>query len=185
MSHIALLAGKVLTITAGVASTGSVRRLSDPGDSSVYAPTTIAASATVSIGPFIHARNYEITTDAGAPITYAIADSEIAEDSADLAGALDDETGTGAAVFGTSPTIATPSISSPALSGTATGTYTLGGVPTILKSNTSGAIANLTTIGTGDSYTIPANSQMVIYDTFTVNGTVTVNGVLRTLDWPS
>lgn len=46
--------------------------------------------------------------------------------SANLLAALTDETGTGAAVFGTSPTI-----SAPVLSGTTTGTYTLGGTPTI------------------------------------------------------
>ena len=45
--------------------------------------------------------------------------------SATLAAALTDETGTGVAVFGTSPTIA-----SPTFSGTIAGTYTIGGTPT-------------------------------------------------------
>lgn len=45
--------------------------------------------------------------------------------SASLSGALTDETGSGAAVFGTSPTIA-----SPTFSGTIAGTYTIGGTPT-------------------------------------------------------
>ena len=43
-----------------------------------------------------------------------------------LLGVISDETGTGALVFGTSPTIAAP-----VLSGTTTGIYTLGGTPTI------------------------------------------------------
>lgn len=42
--------------------------------------------------------------------------------SAQLAAAISDETGTGALVFGTSPTIATPSISSPTITGTVTAT---------------------------------------------------------------
>lgn len=46
--------------------------------------------------------------------------------SAQLAGVISDETGTGSLVFGTSPAIAAP-----ALSGTSTGTYTLGGTPTL------------------------------------------------------
>lgn len=45
--------------------------------------------------------------------------------SAELAGVISDETGSGLLVFGTSPTLTTP-----ALSGTVTGTYTLGGTPT-------------------------------------------------------
>lgn len=39
-------------------------------------------------------------------------------------------TGTGKFVFDTSPTIATPTLSAPVLSGTITGTYTIGGTPT-------------------------------------------------------
>lgn len=46
--------------------------------------------------------------------------------SANLASAVTGETGSGALVFGTSPTIA-----SPTLSGTVAGTYTLGGTPSI------------------------------------------------------
>lgn len=45
--------------------------------------------------------------------------------SSSLTGSLSDETGTGVAVFGTTPTITTP-----VFSGTITGTYTLGGTPT-------------------------------------------------------
>jgi hypothetical protein len=43
-------------------------------------------------------------------------------------------TGTGGMVLATSPTIATPNISAPVFSGTATGTYTLGGTPSIAGS---------------------------------------------------
>lgn len=51
--------------------------------------------------------------------------------SAQMASIVSDETGSGSLVFANSPTIATPTISSPVLSGTTTGTYTLAGTPTI------------------------------------------------------
>ena len=53
--------------------------------------------------------------------------------SANLATAVTGETGSGALVFGTSPTIAAP-----VFSGTATGTYTLGGTPTLSGGTLSG-----------------------------------------------
>lgn len=59
--------------------------------------------------------------------------------SANLAATVTDETGSGALVFGTSPTIA-----SPTLSGTVAGTYTLGGTPTVA----SATLSNPTFTGT-------------------------------------
>lgn len=53
--------------------------------------------------------------------------------SANLAAAVTDETGTGALVFGTGP-----SISSPVLSGTSTGTWALGGTPTVASASATG-----------------------------------------------
>ena len=61
--------------------------------------------------------------------------------SAQLAGVMSDETGTGNLVFSSSPTLTTPSISSPAFSGTSTGTYTLGGTLTVAAHTLSGTIS--------------------------------------------
>lgn len=153
-----LPAGYLLTITSGVASTGNVRRLAESGSGTTYETTEISALTTTLIGPFDSTRQYILTTDAG-EITRSVSQAETTDSSASLAATLSDESGTGAVVFSAAPTIT--------------------------KASASGVLANLTTIGSGDSYTIPANSQAVIYDTFTVSGTVTVNGVLRTLDWPT
>lgn len=51
--------------------------------------------------------------------------------SAELAGVISDETGTGALVFGTSPTIATATLTSPTLSGTSGNVYSSTYTPTI------------------------------------------------------
>ena len=76
--------------------------------------------------------------------------------SADLAGALTDETGTGSAVFATSPTLVTPILGTPTSGNFSTGTFTW---PTF-NQNTSGTAAGLsstlavTSGGTGQtSYT--------------------------------
>lgn len=59
--------------------------------------------------------------------------------SAQLAGVLTDETGTGAAVFGTSPTIASPTISTPAIIGvTNAGNAAAGNIGEYLTNSTSG-----------------------------------------------
>jgi len=50
---------------------------------------------------------------------------------------------------------------------------------TVYTGGTAGIHSNLTTIPTGENLTIPANSQCVIYDTLTLNGTLDLDGVLR------
>lgn len=67
--------------------------------------------------------------------------------SAQLAGVMSDETGTGNLVFSSSPTLTTPSISSPAFSGSSTGTYTLGGTVTIASPAFSGTSTGTYTLG--------------------------------------
>jgi hypothetical protein len=62
--------------------------------------------------------------------------------SAQLAGVMSDETGTGNLVFSSSPTI-----TSPAFSGTSTGTYTLGGTLTIASPAFSGSSTGTYTLG--------------------------------------
>jgi hypothetical protein len=85
--------------------------------------------------------------------------------SANLRGALTDETGTGAAVFGTSPTIATPTITSPTITGTGTiaGTFTgnLTGNVTGTVSGNAGTVTN--GIYTTDTGTV--TSTMIAKDT--------------------
>ncbi len=61
--------------------------------------------------------------------------------SAQLAGVLSDETGTGLAVFGTSPTLVTPALGTPASGNFSTGAFTW---PTF-NQNTTGSAATLTT----------------------------------------
>ncbi len=153
-----LRAGQALTITAGVASTGTVRRVEDSGSTISYQPADIAAGSTTVVGPFSTDRTYEVITTAGAPLTYSVAVAEVTASSAGLASSLSDETGTGLAVFNEAPTIT--------------------------KGSLSGVCANLTTLGSADSYTIPATSQSVVYDTLTVDGTLTVLGTLAVLAWP-
>ena len=85
--------------------------------------------------------------------------------SANLRSALTDETGTGAAVFGTSPTIATPTITSPTITGTGTiaGTFTgnLTGNVTGTVSGNAGTVTN--GVYTTDTGTV--TSTMIANDT--------------------
>jgi len=81
--------------------------------------------------------------------------------SAQLAGILTDETGSGLAVFGTAP-----SISSPVLSGTVAGTYTLGGTPSI-----SGGAVNSGVVGAAYGGTGVANAyNITVANPFTTIG---------------
>ena len=90
--------------------------------------------------------------------------------SANLRSALSDETGTGAAVFGTSPTIATPTITSPTITGTGTiaGTFTgnLTGNVTGDVSGNAGTVTNgVYTTDTGSvTSTMIANDTIVNAD---------------------
>jgi hypothetical protein len=71
-----LKAGEALTITAGVASTGTVRRVEDAGSTISNQAADIAAGATVVVGPFYTNRVYEIITTAGAPLSHSVAIAE-------------------------------------------------------------------------------------------------------------
>lgn len=105
-----LPAGYLLTIIADAASNGSVRRLASPGSATSYAAADIAASSTTVIGPFPTSRQYEIISSEG-ELTYTISESDTSpRTSENLAAEISDETGTGAAVFGTAPSISSPVI---------------------------------------------------------------------------
>jgi len=91
--------------------------------------------------------------------------------SANLRSALTDETGTGAAVFGTSPTIATPTITSPTITGTGTiaGTFT-GNITGNVTGNVSGSSGSTT--GNAATATALATAR-----TFQLTGDVEASGV--------
>ena len=90
--------------------------------------------------------------------------------SANLRSALTDETGTGAAVFGTSPTIATPTITSPTITGTGTiaGTFTGN-----LTGNVTGTVSGNAGTVTNGVYTT---------DTGTVTSTMIADGTIVNAD---
>lgn len=82
--------------------------------------------------------------------------------SANLAAAITDETGSGALVFGTSPTIATPSLTSPTISGTSGNLYSGSYTPTL---------DNTTNVSSSAAY---AAQYVRIGDNVTVSGKVDV-----------
>ncbi len=76
-------AGQVCTFTAGASVAGGVvQRLPDAaGGPETYTPASLAASATLVVGPFNTARRYSIVTDAG-EITHALTPGEVYDPSA-------------------------------------------------------------------------------------------------------
>lgn len=76
--------------------------------------------------------------------------------SAQLIGVLSDETGSGSAVFGTSPSLTTPTIAGAALSGTLSGTPTFSGAVTFTSSITPAQAAGI--IGTTTNNNAAAGS---------------------------
>lgn len=90
--------------------------------------------------------------------------------SANLRSALTDETGSGAAVFGTSPTIATPTITSPTITGTGTiaGTFT-GNLTGNVTGNVSGSAGSVT-------------NGVYTTDTGTVTSTMIADGTIVNAD---
>lgn len=94
--------------------------------------------------------------------------------SANLRAAITDETGTGAAVFATSPTITTPTFS-----GAISGTYTIGGSPTITNATLTGAtlttstINGLTVTSTTGTLTIPNSASLITAGAYAITLTAT------------
>jgi len=98
--------------------------------------------------------------------------------SAQLLGVISDETGTGPLVFGTSP-----SISAPVLSGTITGTYTLGGTPSISGGSINSGIIAGTYGGTGvnnGARTITAGGNWSSTSTVSITGAFSTTGAFAT-----
>ncbi|MBU9660881.1 hypothetical protein KTF22_03105 [Burkholderia multivorans] len=94
--------------------------------------------------------------------------------SAQLAGVLTDETGSGVVVFGTSPSLTTPAIAGAALSGTFSGTPTFSGAVTFNGTITPSQTAGI--VGTTTNNNANAGS-VGEYVTNTTSGTSLSNGV--------
>lgn len=73
-----LPAEQTLTLTTDAVSSGTYARLPDPGDTTTYGVTAIAASASVVLGPFSSPRNYLLAETQGT-IAYALADSKVVD----------------------------------------------------------------------------------------------------------
>lgn len=119
-----LPSGHSLTVTAGAGESAIVTRVADPGSSTNYTAVEIAASTSSVIGPFSDARVYLVNSLEGeSDCVVALADPTAT--SAGLASSLSNETGTGAAVFGTSPTLAAPLITQPVTAALVNGAVTI------------------------------------------------------------
>ncbi|MDE4918340.1 hypothetical protein ACUXAV_000380 [Cupriavidus metallidurans] len=130
---------------------------------SVYANFTGAsaspiANAVPSCSTGNSALKYTSGTGFSCGATFALTSGNLSQfaatTSAQLAGALSDETGTGLAVFGTSPSLTTPTIAGGALSGTFSGTPTFSGAVTF-----STAVA-VTSGGTGSGTASGARTNL-------------------------
>lgn len=111
-----------------------------------------AANAVPSCSTANSALKYTSGTGLTCGTTFALTSSNLSQfastTSAQLLGVLSDETGSGAAVFGTSPSLTTPTIAGAALSGTFSGTPTFSGAvtfsSTITPSQTAGIVGTTT-----------------------------------------
>ena len=92
--------------------------------------------------------------------------------SANLAGALTDETGSGSAVFATSPTLVTPALGSPSSVGTMPA-FTLGGTVSGGGNQINNVIIGTTTPLAGAFTTLSATGSGLASQTLTINGTTT------------
>ncbi len=111
-----------------------------------------AANAVPSCSTANSALKYTSGTGLTCGTTFALTSGNLSQfaatTSAQLLGVLSDETGSGAAVFGTSPSLTTPTIAGAALSGTFSGTPTFSGAvtfsSTITPSQTAGIVGTTT-----------------------------------------
>lgn len=111
-----------------------------------------AAFAVPSCSTANSALNYTSGTGLGCGTTFALTSGNLSQfaatTSAQLLGVLSDETGSGVAVFGTSPSLTTPTIAGAALSGTFSGTPSFSGAvtftSTITPSQTAGIVGTTT-----------------------------------------
>lgn len=100
--------------------------------------------------------------------------------SANLATAITDETGTGLLVFAGSPVITTPTINSASLSGTFGGTFTISGAPSFtgLASGTCTNGVGINSAGLAITTACPGVSSSIQDGTTTIGGTAVASTVL-------
>jgi hypothetical protein len=146
-------------------------------------PTAVALP---SCGTANSALKYTSASGFSCGTAYALTSGTLAQfaatTSAQLAGVLSDETGSGAAVFGISPTITTPNIVGVSTSSNATagsvGEYITGTASTV--SLTSGTVTNVTSISlTAGDWDVTAVVR------FNPAGTTTVTGVIGSINTTS
>jgi hypothetical protein len=142
--------GPALTTTGVVALTyGGAAQV---GQFTVDAKGRITSAASVAITPAaigalsLASLGANVSTFLGTP------------SSANLAAALTDETGTGAAVFATSPTVATPVLTTPTINGYIEGNTDIGvvGASATLNIASSTVLTATLTAGTETTFTMPA-----------------------------
>lgn len=144
--------GPALTTTGVVALTyGGAAQV---GQFTVDAKGRITSAASVAITPA--AIGALSLASLGANVSVFLATPS----SANLAAALTDETGSGAAVFATGPTIATPTLTTPTINGYVEGNTDLGtvGASATLSIASSTVLTATLTAGTETTFTMPAVS---------------------------
>jgi hypothetical protein len=144
--------GPALTTTGVVALTyGGAAQV---GQFTVDAKGRITSAASVAITPA--AIGALSLASLGANVSTFLATPS----SANLAAALTDETGSGAAVFATGPTIATPTLTTPTINGYIEGNTDLGtvGASATLSIASSTVLTATLTAGTETTFTMPAVS---------------------------
>jgi len=107
-----LPSGHALTVTAGEGESAIVIRVANPGMSTNYTAVEVSSGGSSVIGPFADNRVYSVRSMVGS-VDCVVAVADPTATSAGLISSLSDETGTGAAVFATSPTLTTPTLNQP------------------------------------------------------------------------
>ena len=143
------------TLSTGTAITaGTINNAAIGGTTpSTGAFTTLASSSTTTLnGTTIPAsKTLAVTTDK--------LNVFAATTSSELAGVISDETGSGALVFGTSPTLGTPTITTPAISGGTINNTVIGGTTRAAGSFTTLDANGNTTLGDANTDTVTFNAR--------------------------
>lgn len=163
------------TVTAGTLAPIAANTVLSNFTGSSAAP---AAFAVPSCSTANSALQYTSGTGLSCGTTFALTSGNLSQfaatTSAQLLGVLSDETGSGLAVFGTSPSLTTPTIAGASLSGTFSGTPTFSGAVTFTSTITPSQTAGI--VGTTTNNNANAGS-VGEYAENTTSGTALTNGV--------